>query len=178
VVGFDAGRFQAEAVGERDRSDGEQRMGTRTTRPSSQTTVDPVSVRFDRLGPGADHQLHATLDEVLFEDCGHLGIAVGQDLLSGHDQGHLRPECLEDVDELDAGDTRSDHDQVLGEFGQVVGVTGGQDALAVHFRPLRDPGFGSGGDESVVELHFLFCTLGIDDGAECGPVKRPNPAMN
>ena len=83
--------------------------------------------------------VHAPL-EILFEDCGDLGVAVGQDLTTGHHEAHLRPQALEDVSELHAGDAGADDDDVLGDVDHVVAVPRRENLLPVDRCPLGDRG--------------------------------------
>ena len=74
-----------------------------TLRPSSQVTTHSVVDPLDAGRPGTDEQLHASFEEVVFEHRRYLRVAVRKDLLATDDQGDIRAEALEDVDELDAG---------------------------------------------------------------------------
>ena len=71
------------------------------------------------------------------------------------------------MDELDAGDTRADDDEVLRKLGRRVGVSGGQNPVAVDRSPVRDTGAGTGAENDhvggedfagavdLVDLHFM-----------------------
>ena len=61
-------------------------------------------------------QVDAASDEVLLELVRNLGVLVGQHVLPTDDQGHFGAERSEHVNELDAGDSRTDHGEVLGDL--------------------------------------------------------------
>ena len=64
------------------------------------------------LEPAALQQLHPAFEEVFLEDRCHLGVTVGQHVVSTDEQGHVRSETREDVDHLDAGDPGADDDEL------------------------------------------------------------------
>ena len=100
---------------------------------------DAGSVEVDLLRTCADGEMHTPLQEILLEDGGDFGVAVGKDLTTRYHEAHLRSEALEDVGELHARHPGPDDDHVLGDIDHVVTVPRREHSLSVHRRPLRDP---------------------------------------
>ena len=65
--------------------------------------------------------------------------------------------------ELDTGDARADHDEVLGDLRRRVGVPGREDAAAVDRRPVGDARAAAGRDEHGVGDELLDAVAGVDD---------------
>ena len=107
------------AVRERSRSR-TPRAIRRRARPSSQSTNTLSPSRPTAMARRALQELHAAPEELVLEHGRDLRVLVGQHLLAGHDERDLRAERAEHVGELDAGDARSDHDEVLGDLGRRV----------------------------------------------------------
>src|SRR5690606_27078487 len=123
-----------------------------------------ASLDLGRFGAGTDQQFDAPLEKILLEDGGDLRVTMRQDLLARHHQGDLGPERLEYVDELDTGDARPDHDDVLWYLRQVVGVAGGENPLPIDRRPRGHPRHRSRGDERLVEGDPPFAIRRLDRG--------------
>jgi hypothetical protein len=67
------------------------------------------------------------------------------------------------VGELHAGHARADDDQVAGDLGRRVGLTGGEHPLAVDLGPVGDARPGAGGEEDGVGLDLLHSVGGLGD---------------
>ena len=145
AVDLDAGGVEAEALGVGDRADGQQRVGALDRPPVVAAHHDAVVDALDARGPGALQQRarpgrgsrprapRRPRGPWSGSTCWRLTISVTLDA-----------ERREHVDELDAGDARADHDEVLGQHRRRVGVAGGEDALAVGLGPVGDAGPGAG----------------------------------
>ena len=107
AVGLDAGVLEAETLAVRDRTDREQDVGA--LGDASVVAVDGhlVAVAHHARGPSALEQAHAASQEVLLERGRDLGVLARQHLLTTHDERHLAPHRLEQVDELHARHARS-----------------------------------------------------------------------
>ncbi len=164
IVGLDARLVESQPLGERYRANGEQRVRA-VDRPTV-VTVDrdsPVA-DIDGLGTGSDDQPHPPLDEVLLQHGGHLGVPVGKDLLSGDHQAHRGSHTLEDVGELDTGDTGADDHDVLRDRLEVVAVAGGQHPVPHRRCPGGDPGRRAGRDHRLVEVNDSLTSLSRHHG--------------
>ena len=72
---------------------------------------------------------------VILEGGCHLRVLSREYLLATYYQAHPRAERAEHVYEFHAGDSRADHDKVLGHGRRRVGIPGRQDSVAVRICP-------------------------------------------
>ena len=126
-----------------------------TVRPSFRVTVTLSRSRRHRLGPGPAEHGHAAAAEHVLDQVGRVLVLLRQHPVPGGHQRDPRAERLIGAGELGPGDARADHDQVPGQFGQVVELPPGQDALAVGFGAGEHAGHRAGGDQDRVGPDLL-----------------------
>ena len=110
-------------------------------------------------------------EEVVLERRRDLGVLLRQHLLAADDQRDLAAERREHVHELDAGDARADHDEVLGELRRRVGVAGGEHALAVDRAPSRGCGAGDRWRARWRRPRARSTPSAVSATTSCGPVE-------
>ena len=81
-------------------------------------------------------------------------------------------ERREHVHELDAGDARADHDQVLGQLRRRVGVAGGEHPLAVDRRPVGDARPAAGATARSRRPRARADPSAVSTTTSCGPFSR------
>ena len=119
-----------------------------------------VAVAAHRLRPCLREDLDAALGEHVLQHRGGVGVLAGEHPVAAGDERD--PGAHLDVrrHELRAGHARPDDDQVLGQLGEVVELTPGEDALAVGLGVVEDAGGGAGGDEDDVGREDLAAAVG------------------
>ena len=148
-----------------------------TDRPSSHRTVMPPS--SPRSMPTARAPLSSLTPRRRNSSsraAATSGSLVGQHLLAAHDQGDLAPERAEHVHELDAGDARADHDEVLGHLGRRVGVAGGEHPPAVGLGEARGSAAGCPSRSRMASASSSSMPSAVSTTTSCGPLSRAEPS--
>ena len=134
-----------------------------TVRPSVSVTVTVPPSRVDRGHPGLRQQVHPAPDEHVLEHGRGVGVLAGQHPVAARDQGDPAAEREVGTGELRTRDARADHDQVVGQIGEVVHLLPGEDPFAVGLRLGRDAWRGSGGQQYDVGSEPLLAVAGVHD---------------
>ena len=147
------------------------------TRPSSHRTRTMSPSRSIAAGTRALQEGDAASEERVLEHRGNFGVLDREHLLARHEQRDLRPERVEEVRELHAGDAGADHDRVLGDLGRRIGVAGGEDPLAVDGDEVGYPGPRPGADHHEVGGDLLEPARRSRPRSSCGSLKRAVPLI-
>ena len=134
-----------------------------TQRPSVILTTTPSVTTGHRLGAGILDERDAALGEHLLEHGGRVGVLVRQDLVAAGDHGHVDAEFGVGVDELRARHAGADHDEVVGQVGEVVELAPGQNPLAVRTGVGQHAGTGARRDQHDVGVEHLLGAVGLGD---------------
>ncbi|SKY37921.1 Uncharacterised protein [Mycobacteroides abscessus subsp. abscessus] len=115
----------------------------------------------NRVGPGVLDERHTALGQRVFQDQGSILVLVRQHAIAAGHDGDLNPKLGVGVHELGARDTRAHHDEMFGQFIQVVELAPGENALTIGAGVGQHTWTGTCGDE-----HHI----GLQDGA--GAIRR------
>src|SRR5690606_31050805 len=152
VVDGDPVLLESETAGVRDGADADEGVAAFDDGAVVEFDFDAVRGAAGRGGPGMIPDVHAALLEDLADDFGGLGVLVGHDAVPRGDEGDRRAHGEVGGGELGAGDAGADHDEVLGEFVEVVELAPGEDALAVGGRRGEVAGRGPGAQQDDVAV--------------------------
>ena len=138
------GSFQAQILSVRNRTNSHQAVSARdlTAIRQGHNHAGAVLGALNSSGTRTRHHSHAaTLKDVL-QHTGCVLVLAGKHTVTRRHQGHLRTQAVICRGELRTGHTRTNHNQLLGNLGEVVQLSPGQDALAVrhtgrHFTRMR-----------------------------------------
>ena len=176
--------FQPQALGVGNGAHGHQAMGAAHLTAVLEGDHHLVPVAVGAGGACLRPDLHASALEHVLEHPGGVLILTGQHLLAGGHQHHLDTELVVGAGELGAGYARTDHDQSLGQLGQVVDLLPVQDPLTVAAGGVELARRGAGGDQDDVGLQHLLGAIGQgrDDPFSAvessGAVDHPNALVN
>ena len=136
--------FQAQIFSVRNRTNSNQTVSARnlTTIRQSHNNAGAILSTLNSSRTGTRHHSHAaTLKDVL-QHTSCVLILAGKHAVTRRHQGHLRTQTVIRRSELRTGHTRTNHNQFLGNLGEVVQLSPGQNAFAVrhtgrHFTRMR-----------------------------------------
>ena len=136
--------FQAQIFSVRNRTNSNQTVSARnlTTIRQSHNNAGAILSTLNSSRTGTRHHSHAaTLKDVL-QHASCVLVLTRKHTVTRRHQGHLRTQTVIRRRELRTGHTRTNHNQLLGNLGEVVQLSPGQDAFAVrhtgrHFTRMR-----------------------------------------
>ena len=121
----------------------------------------PAVGAFDALRPGSLVEDHPGAEEVVLQSRGDLRVLARQHLLAADDEGDPGAERAEHVGELHPGHTGPHHHEVLGQLRRRIGLSGGEDPLAVDLGPLGDSRTAAGRQEHGVAVELYQPVIGV-----------------
>src|ERR1019366_9300916 len=179
-VQLHAGLVQPDAVGPGDHAHGEQAMAAGHGPAVGQGHGDVIAVPADRLRPRPAEHGHAAAAEHVLDQAGRVLVFLREHPVPRGHQRDARAEGLVGAGELGPGDTRTDHDQIAGQFGEVIELPPGQDALAVGLRTRQHPGPAPGGTRDRARVATRIASAWIRSSPAWtvpAPVSRPRAAI-
>lgn len=141
-------------------------MGGRTYRLGL-ATLGGIDVQLDQLARRVtvdDLCGQLEVDALLLQDLlgllGDLGVHAGAtDLVQELDDGDLGAQAGPDRGHLEANDTATNDDELLGDLLQGDGAGAADDALLVDLQAGKGGGLGAGGDEDVLADHARLAAV-------------------
>ena len=112
-----------------------------------------------RLGSGLVEHLHPLATEHPLNQFGGILVFARQHCVATRNEGDLRAEAGEGRSKLCAGNARTNHDHVVRNFGEVIEVEPGEDALPVGFHRVERAGMSANGDDDGLRLDALLATV-------------------
>ena len=114
---------------------------------------------LDCVGAGVLDERDSALTEGLLQYERRVGVLVRQHPVAAGDHRDLDAHLGERGDELGAGHTGADHDEVLGQLGEVVQLTPVEDPLPVRLGTAQHARAGTGGHEHHVGVENLLLAV-------------------
>jgi hypothetical protein len=168
----DPGLLEADPGRVRDGADADKAMAAGHGGAVPEGDDDAVLGAFHRLGARAgQHRQPAAFEDAL-QDLGGVGVRAGQHPVAAGDQGDLGAQAVVGGGEFGAGDTGTDHDELFGQFVQIVDLGPVQDADAVRPGGGEFPRVGADRQQDRVGLD----DFGAVDGEDLDGVVVQHPA--
>ena len=136
--------FQAQIFSVRNRTNSDQTVSARdlTTIRQSHNNAGAILSTLNSSRTGTRHHSHAATFKDVLQHAGCVLVFTGKHAVTRRHQGHLRTQTVIRRSELRTGHTRTNHNQFLGNLGEVVQLSPGQNTFAVrhtgrHFTRMR-----------------------------------------
>ena len=150
-----AGFFKPHIRGVRDRTHGNQAVGSLNRGAIGKLDRDLVTVTGHRIGANLGTDLNAVLLENVLKQAGRVLVLTRKNTVTRGHEGHPRTQQVVCGRELGTRDTRTDHDQMLRALLHPIDLLPGHDALTVR---------NSGRQLTRVRTHRDDHIIGIEAG--------------